>query len=138
MAIPQQPSQLATYLPVYNLFLANSKQVYYISTNLLATAVIKITSRHWKVCIYFQSQMIEKSQLKKFERVQVEFNIYLCVIRNFIIANSNQLPQLPISYKRVKYGSTRFFNQSPEQHRQNSIYTFHISQKMSFSIFFVS
>ena len=57
--------------------------------------------------------------LKKFEKVQLQFIIHLCVVRNF---NSN----------KVQCGSEQYFNQSSEQHSQNSIYSFHISQNMSF------
>ena len=60
--------------------------------------------------------------LIKFEKVQLQFIIYLCVIRNF---NNN----------KVQRGSEQYFNQSPAQHRQNSIYSLHISQKMSFLFF---
>ena len=73
------------------------------------------------VHILFYSQIIKKSWLKKFE--SVKFNVNLCAIRNF---NTSQLA------KQCEMWQEKFFNQSPEQHRQNPMYSFHISQTMSF------
>ena len=51
--------------------------------------------------------------LKKI-RGSIQFIIYLSVIRNF-------------DTSKVQYGNEQYFFQSPEYHRENIIYSFHIS-----------
>ena len=113
----QQPSLPAGYL-LTTTYLVNSFQLNSSNKNNMHT----LESVH----ILLQSQIIKKSWLKKFERVQS--STFFCAPSGIPILAS----QLAIANEQCEMWQEQFFNQSPEQHRQNSIYSFHISQKMSF------
>ena len=113
----QQPSLPAGYL-LTTTYLVNSFQLNSSNKNNMHT----LESVH----ILLQSQIIKKSWLKKFERVQS--STFFCAPSGIPILAS----QLAIANKQCEMWQEQFFNQSPEQHRQNSIYSFHIFQKMSF------
>ena len=121
MTMSQQPSQLARYL-LTTTYLANSLQLN--SSNKNNTHTLE------SVHILFQSQIIKKSWLKKFERVQS--STFICMLSGISILARYIASQLAIANKQYEMWQEQFFNQSPEQHHQNSIYSFHISQNMSF------
>ena len=112
MTMSQQPSQLAIcwQQPISEIVCNSSNK--------------NNTHTHWKAHIYFQSQIIKKSWLKKFERVQS--STFICTSSRMSILTSY------LTNKQCEMWQEQFFNQSPEEHHQNSIYLFHISQKMSF------